>query len=359
MHKIIRNSIIIFFTLLICITGFYLIYTNIYIKQYKKSTFNNPLDTSKERPDPYIYKNSDGYYYGLHTVMDNGEYIPKIIMYKSKKISDIFTKGTSKTVWTAPLSGWNSKDIWAPELHKINGVWYIYYSGGGKSGVLKNTSTNPMDGKWIDAGRLYVKGADDWAIDGTILSNKGKLYFIWSGITPDMPGVQRLFISKMSSPTELTGPRVEISRPTFDWEKQGANGVYDVNEGPTILNHNGKTFLVYSASFCATRYYCLGMLILSKGGEPMNASSWTKVSKPIFKASSKNGLYGVGHCTFTKSPDGKEDWIVYHACTIDSTTSYEPRYACIQKVNWNKDGTPNLGQPEGRYKALQSPSGER
>lgn len=31
-------------------------------------------------------------------------------------------------VWSAPAIGPNSGDVWAPELHYVDGQWYIYYA---------------------------------------------------------------------------------------------------------------------------------------------------------------------------------------------------------------------------------------
>lgn len=323
-------------------------------EELEKNGYNNPLDSSQAKPDPFVYKHTDGYYYGMHTYQKNG-YVPRLVMYKSKNLSDLFTS-QRKLVWKAPKTGWNKENIWAPELYFIDNVWYIYYSGGCRTGVLKNTSGDPMNDKWEDAGRLYVEGADEWAIDGTILKQNGKMYFIWSGITNNEPGVQKLFISEMSSPTKLTGPRVMLSRPEYEWEKQGADNVFNVNEGPAVLQRNGKNFLTYSASFCSTPNYCLGMLTIDEKSDPMDLKAWTKSKEPVFKASEENGLWGVGHNSFTTSPDGKEDWLVYHAML--NTKLASNRTVCLQKIIWKKDGTPDFGIPSGRYEKLLKPSGE-
>lgn len=310
------------------------------------NTFNNPRDTGVEKPDPWVFKHTDGYYYGMHTVMQNGQYIPQLKLYKSKSLTNLFTAGTSKVIWTAPSSGWNNRDIWAPELYWINNAWYIYYSANCRIGVLSNSSADPMSGTWTDRGRI---SPDVWAIDGTILNQNGKMYMLWSG----QNNGQVINITQMSSPTTFTGPTVQISEPSYSWETQGLR----VNEGPEILQRNGKTFCIYSASYCATQYYALGMLTCSSTADPMVRSNWTKFPNPLFQASPEDGLYGTGHCSFTKSPDGTQDWLIYHATTIPSS-SYQPRYVAMQQFVWNSDGTPNFWGPCGRKIAIPKPSGE-
>lgn len=90
----------------------------------------------------------------------------------------------------------------------------------------------------------------------------------------------------MNSPTSL-GTRAVLSEPTLSWERVDT----PVNEGPAAMYHGGKTFLAYSASFCWTSSYQLGLLTY-KSGDPMLMSSWTKTG-PLF--SSANGNYGPGH----------------------------------------------------------------
>ena len=69
----------------------------------------------------------------------------------------------------------------------------------------------------------------------------------------------------MSNPWTISGARALISEPDYDWENMGGR----VNEGPAALQHDGETFIVYSASSCNTPDYKLGMLTFS-GGDPLS-----------------------------------------------------------------------------------------
>ncbi|HYH02240.1 MAG TPA: glycoside hydrolase family 43 protein [Bacillota bacterium] len=310
----------------------------------------NPRDTAMERPDPYVFKDTDGYYYGLHTIK-NGPYIPEIRLYKSKSLSNLFATANSKTIWKPAANAWNNKDVWAPELYKFDGTWYIYYSANWRVGVLSCTAADPMTGTWVDVGPVTSNNK----IDGTILGQYNNRYMLYSQMSN---GVQSIYIQKMKSPTELdsSSTPLQISKPDYDWEKmRGIDGPL-VNEGPQILQKNGKTFCVFSASFCATEDYCLGMLSILSNADPMVKENWTKSPSPVF--SKGNGLYGVGHCSFTKSPDGTQDWLIYHGCIIQSSTLYQNRYVCMQPFTWNSDGTPNFGTPQGRLSGIAYPSGE-
>ena len=179
------------------------------------------------------------------------------------------------------------------------------------------------------------------------------MYFLWSGIPKE--GMQRIYIQEMSSLTTLIGKKLELSKPEYEWERQGAD-IKDVNEGPIALQRNGKTFVIYSGSFCVSEYYKLGMLTIDADKDPMVKENWTKSDKPVFEASAENGIWGPGHNGFTTSPDGTEDWIIYHGMMQSRLGG--KRMLFMQKFTWNPDGTPNFGKPEGRYIPLKKPSGE-
>ena len=72
-------------------------------------------------------------------------------------------------------------------------------------------------------------------------------------------------------------------------------------------------------------------------------------------------VYTPGHNGFTTSPDGTEDWLVYHAKDggADATggNDYSPRTVRAQRFTWNADGTPNFGHPVPSGVLLRKPSG--
>ena len=130
----------------------------------------------------------------------------------------------------------------------------------------------------------------------------------------------------------------------------------DVNEGPQVLVHKDKLFIVYSASGCWTDFYALGLLTASAGDDLMNASSWKKSAQPVFKQSLENKVFAPGHNSFFKSPDGNEDWILYHANSEPGQGCGKHRSPRAQKFTWNADGTPNFGAPVKAGMMLDVPS---
>lgn len=321
----------------------------------KDSTFVNPLLPSG--PDPWVIQ-KDSFYYYTHT---SGN---RIRVWRTKAMSQLKT-AAEQVIWNRPASGPNAHNIWAPELHYLDGKWYAYYTAGAspdfatqRTFVLENTSPDPFTGTWVEQGKLADPTADFFAIDATVLEHSGKKYLIWSGHASATDNTQRLYIALLSTPTTLGSTRVLISSPEFSWEKGGAPPA--VNEGPEVLKGpTGKVFLIFSASGCWTDDYALGMLTLKDGGDPMKESDWVKSPEPVFVKKPENNAFGPGHNGFFKSPDGKEDWILYHANAMAGQGCADLRSPRMQRFTWNADGTPNFGEPVNISLKLPRPSGEK
>jgi GH43 family beta-xylosidase len=347
-----KNAFILLFSLIICAAMSHAQSSN-------NQTFTNPLLPSGA--DPYsFYK--DGYYYYTHTQQN------KLTIWKAKNLADLKT-AESKTIWTPPVGTLYSKELWAPEIHFIQGKWYMYFAGDDGDNnhhrmyVLENPSPDPMKGDWIFKGKVADESADKWAIDGDIFEHRGQLYMIWSGWEGDKNGQQNIYIAKMKNPWTITGSRSKISGSDFDWEKHGDLNEpnlkhVNVNEGPQILKHGKKLFIIYSASGCWTDFYALGMLTADATADLMNPKSWKKSPEPLFKQSPENKVFAPGHNSFFKSPNGKEDWILYHANSEPNQGCGKFRSPRMQKFTWNADETPNFGVPVKENEVLAIPSGK-
>jgi GH43 family beta-xylosidase len=309
------------------------------------ASFTNPVKSVKGA-DPWISYH-DGNYYLVTT-----SWTDVITIRKSTTLAGLAT-APSVQVWKGDAAS-RCCNIWAPELHFLNGRWYLYYVAGQniadynatqRSHVLESAGSDPM-GPYTYKGQLNSA----WMLDPSVLNVNGRLYMLGSAITS---GTQNLVIAPMSNPYTVSGSYSTISRATYDWERQGGT----VNEGAEILQRGGRTFLIYSASGCWTPDYKLGQLELT-GSDPLAASSWTKKSTPVFQRNDANGVYGPGHNGFFTSPDGRENWIVYHANDSASEGCDNGRTTRAQKFTWNSDGTPNLGTPVRLGASLTGPSGE-
>ena len=322
--------------------------------------FTNPLLPSGA--DPWVIEQNGNYYY-THTTGRN------LVLFKTKTLAGLKT-ADRKIVWTPPDSTMYSKQIWAPELHRIDGKWYFYFAAdNGKNEnhrlyVLENSNEDPMQGEWIFKGKIS-DASDKWAIDGSVFRHKNQWYITWSGWEGDANKQQDLYIAKLKNPWTIAGERVRISSPVFSWERHGdLNDPNNpphvaVNEGPQILRNNGHLFIVYSASGCWTDNYGLGLLQFTGTDNLLDSSAWKKFPAQVFKTSPENGVFAPGHNSFFQSPDGKENWILYHANSAAGQGCGRNRSPRAQRFTWNKDGTPNFGQPVKAGVQLTAPGKQK
>jgi GH43 family beta-xylosidase len=304
------------------------------------------------RADPWIYKHTDGYYYFMASVPE----YDRLELRKSRTITGIHD-AAPQVIWTKPATGERNGWVWAPEIHFIDGKWYVYYSaspntdlgGGQRIYVLENSSADPTTGAWVDRGRL-MPTLNEFHIDGTYFENNGQKYFSWSGVGANGNSI---YIASMSNAWTISSNRVLLTEPTLSWERVGSA----VNEGPEFIKRDGKVFLAYSADFCDANYK-MGLLSIPETGNLLNRAAWTKANQPIFSSNPQGNVYGPGHHSFTKSPDGTQDIIVYHAKDSNAGGCDSSRNIRVQPFTWNGDGTPNLGVPVSEGTMLATPSGE-
>lgn len=304
----------------------------IYNEVNMTETFRNPITESGA--DPFVVRFEDGYYYVYSA--DGGVFVSR-----ADNIHHLRQDG--KCIFRPEEGKPYSRELWAPEIHFIDGDWYCYVAADDGVNanhhmyVLKSTDGRP-DGVYAMVGMLD-DGSGCWAIDGTVMPCGGKLYFVWSGWESRENTHQNLYIAPMKSPTELAGARVLLSRPEYDWEKRGSGPTKSgkclptVNEGPQILEKDGTVHVIYSAAGSWCRHYCLGMLTL-RGGDPLNPADWVKCKEPVFVES--EGTHGPGHCSFVKAKDGKTDFIIYHA-RRDAKGGWVGRGMRAQPFTWDGD----------------------
>lgn len=311
-------------------------------------SFRNPLLPSG--PDPWIVQHGGAYYY-MNTLGN------RLAIRKTSDITRL-ADAPETTIWTPPATGPNAQSIWAPELHRIDGKWYVYYTAA-ESGhdddahrgifVLENASDDPTQGTWVDKGRLKT---GHHGIDGTTFAHGGKRYFVYS---PYVGSDSDLAIVAMSNPWTLAGEETIVARPDLAWERQGGRQIL---EGPEFLSGpKGDLFLTYSGSACWSDDYAIGLLSAPAGSDPLDASSWTKAPRPVLAKDPEQGVYAPGHNGFFASPDGSETWVVYHANPgpgLGCTARRSPR---IQRVDWTPDGKPRFDRPAGPERVLAAPAG--
>lgn len=318
--------------------------------------FTNPLFTGG---DPWITRIDGVYYYSASQCG-----VADVCVKHSRSLS-----GLARASW---VGAWNhvgdkapnARDIWAPELHHINGRWYVYYAaddGDNDHHRLYVLEADRPEGPYTEADTGLPHGAlaessKHWAIDPDVFTAAdGRLYLTWSCTDhADSHFPQRICLARMRDPLHVAAPTVAISTPDQPWETRGK----PIQEGPVGYTRAGRTYITYSGSASwIPDDYAVGLLALAPGASPLDAWAWRK-SGPIFDH--HGTVYGPGSVVFVPSPDNRQWWNVYHAIErLDCKPAYTCRDIRMQPMHFDADGAPVLGAPVEPGVALPLPSGDR
>jgi GH43 family beta-xylosidase len=300
-------------------------------------TFQNPLNPSA---DPWM-----GYAEGeYHLATTQGDCVR---LWSARSITGL-RDAKSVMIWG------KGKGVWAAEFHRLQDRtgrgWYCYFTQTDGADVrhrmyVAKSKTDSIKGPYAEPMQLRTDPQDEfYAIDGHVFEHKGKLYFLWAG----HPG-HRLFISRMKDPMHLEGERVLIPASGF--------GCDEVREGPYVIAHGNRVFLTYSACDTGKPNYMVGCLWADEMSDPMKVASWHQMPDPLLARADQNQVFGPGHHGFFKSPDGREDWIVYHGKTTDAYT-YKGRTTRAQKLEWDEQGFPKKVVPLPLDAKIVVPAGD-
>ena len=186
----------------------------------------NPLVL--QRADPCVLRHEGQYYFtASHPLYD------RIILRRAETL-DGLQAADEATIWRKHDQGPQSELIWAPEIHRVHGAWYIYYAAAPDAHgtadapstdetfnhrvfVLENTAEDPFAGEWVERGQVDT-GWESFALDATSFVHGDRQYLVWAQEDLEVEGHSNLYIAPMENPWTLAGPAVELTRPEHDWE---------------------------------------------------------------------------------------------------------------------------------------------
>lgn len=297
------------------------------------------LDTFRERrpfpgQDPWVVAHD-----GALLLVQSAAGDRRIVV---KRFGDLdhMDRHVETVIWAPAASDPHGRQLWAPELHHIDGRWYVYFSASDGRSANHRTYAIVADsplGPYRALGPVRDPAHDVWAIDLTVFGHEGRLYAMWSGWEGADDGFpQNIYIAPMADPWTISGERRCISRPEHGWEMT----VAAVNEGPELIRHpvTGRLFVLYAADASWTQAYKMGLLEWT-GGDVTDPASWQKLPRPFFT--------GGGHGCVVETPAGSR--LVYHR-KLGGDPGWADREIRWAPLTWDAEGYPVVqsgGPPAG------------
>lgn len=265
--------------------------------------FLNPVFAG-DYADPSILRDGDTYY----LVNSSFQYYPGLLIWQSKDLIN----------WIPVTNALykNVGDVWAPDLVKYKGKFYIYFPANNKIFVVHADSIN---GPWSEPVDLKINNIDP----GHFTDENGKryLYFANGSYIPlsddglSVAGEMKFVYSGWKIPREWS---IECF----------------CLEGPKITKHGNYYYLTVAEGGTAgpaTSHMIISARSKSPLG-PWENSPYNAIEKT---KSNKEQWWSKGHATLFEDTKGKW-WILFHAYEKDYYNM--GRQTLLEPVEWTKDG---------------------
>lgn len=300
---------------------------------------------------PQAIKDGDTYYYMMPDWRRG-----HLSMYSATSL-DSLGKALPVTVWETDDTDF--QNIWSPELHKINGKWYIYFEADNGNTdnhhiyILENESDSPQNRNWKLCGPIVVNEEWNYGIHPSVFIVNDRQYMVWSGWEKRRieTETQCIFIAEMENPWTLKSDRVLISGPEYEWERQWINPDGSCSAYPIFVNENPQPYISpdgerviinYSASGIWTVYSTLGMLSAPTSADLLDPMSWSKSPEPVFTAGEGSEYGSASNISLVPSADGKETMMLYQAKGFNGSINVSSEIM-LKKIDW-KNSLPVFGK---------------
>ncbi len=292
-------------------------------------TFLNPI-LAGDHPDPSILKDGDDYYM-THSSFDA---YPGLLIWHSRDLVN----------WTPVVTALktNVGSIWAPELCKHQGRYYIYLPAKKPN---NNTSyviwADRIEGPWSEPIDLKLPHHID---PGHVVDEHGRRWLFLSGgdrvqLAPDG-------LSTVGQPEHVYDPW----RYPDDWDVEGFSP-----EGPKVMRRGEYFYLVTAVG--GTAGPPTGHMVIVARSKSL-AGPWENHPRnPVVRTiDTAEKWWSRGHATLVEGPTPGDWWAVYHGYENGYYTL--GRQPLLAPVRWTEDGWFEVGGGD-LSRPLPKPKGGR
>lgn len=269
----------------------------------KGNYFVNPI-FSGDYPDPSILVDGNDYY----IVHSSFEYYPGLMIWHSKDLIN----------WTPVTNALHKYvgSVWAPDLEKYDGKYYIYFPASNTNYVIW---ANSIEGPWSDPIELKVTMIDP----GHVVDDKGNRYLYFSSGS---------YVRLSKDGLSIAG---EIKHCYDGWKipREWSIECFCM-EGPKLFKHNEYYYLTVAEG--GTAGPATGHMVISARSKSPLGPWENSPYNPILRAQSNEEKWGsVGHGTVFEDTGGKW-WIIFHGYEKEHYNM--GRQTLMLPVEWTNDG---------------------
>lgn len=290
--------------------------------------YTNPV-INRDAPDPTVVRGKDGKFYAFST-MQNGN----VPVYQSDNLANWKFYGNAYANMNVPTFV-PGAGIWAPDANYINGKYVLYFSmstwgGEWEAGIGRSTAVKP-GGYYSDSKLLFnsreIKVQN--SIDPVVFQEKGRNYLIWGSF-------RGIYI------TELTEDGLEIIDKTDIQRIAGT-----AYEGIYIHKRDGYYYMFGACGSCCEGLNSSYRVIVGRSKE-LYGPYVNKQGRKMLDNNHETILVGndlvrgPGHTSQIFTDDKGQDWILYHGYDFNDPNAGRKMF--LDKVNWDKDGWPTIGE---------------
>lgn len=269
---------------------------------------NRYADSRVPLADPFILLDN-GTYYAYGTRSRNG-----IVYYTSDDLRTWRYGGLA----LHKRDSYGERWFWAPEVHLVNGIYYMYYTAEERTCVAMAKSPR---GPFVQDEQIpLINGYKN--IDNTLfIDDDGTPYMFYVRVgRPFKICVAELERDLQSVKKECVAVCIT---PTQSWEKRQGR----VNEGPSVVKHKGSYYMLYSGNGYKSQEYGVGYATAKNLTGPWRKSA----QNPILQL--PGDLVGVGHGAPFYDKRGQLHY-VFHA--HNSAEKIHPRCMYIARASFKK-----------------------
>jgi len=334
----------------------------------KADTYINPVINS-DYPDPGILRlpdPEDGYL----GVVSSGNVEDAFPLIWSQDLVSWSPRGHVFPNGSWPK--WAVKEMWAPEIHFVNGRYICYFAAEASEGSTKHSigvavSETPW-GPYIDIGKPIVE--QHWNCIACFIDpsyfldpKTEKQFLLWKGDTvlPFQPSI--IYMQELNENGTAFADNSEPIRILKN-DRLSENMIV---EGPWMMFKEGNYFLFYSSSWVTMISYKVEVALSSN----ITHQEFVKANIPVIKTREKNQcswvcwltgaeterntdevkFEGPGHGSVVE--DGVGDWwLVYAVWKANHINMWPPgRLMMLDKISWHVDNNdsdiewPFIGSP--------------